>query len=81
MISVRVPLHRYIPIWAWAPLLRHLAVFVSEQSLFAFISRKSELLSDAIIPPMLLLEASLIATTGAEGIAHSVALVVPISSI
>ena len=69
---------------AWASLLRNLAVFVPEKSLFALISRKSELLADAVIPSMLLLEASWVATTAtasSEGVAHAVAFVVAVPSV
>ena len=69
---------------AWASLLRNLAVFIPEKSLFALISRKSELLADAVIPSMLLLEASWVATTAtasSEGITHTVTLVVAVPSV
>ena len=83
MISVRVSLHRNVPlrVLLLAPFLRDLAVLIPEKSLFALISRKSELLADAFIPSMLLLEASLVATSsGPKSVAHTVAFVVTISA-
>jgi len=77
-------LDRHVAMRAWASLLRNLAVFIPEKSFFALISRKSELLADAVISSMLLLEASWVATTAtasSKGVAHAVAFVVAVPSV